>query len=345
MFKRIVAIGIALLLAVSMCGCSYIDAWLEEEEKIVITPADPHAVADYGDDVQYFWDEFQISNRDGSIILNLTGLGEFSGYDFQVDEWYADASTLRLALTGVIEETDVETDTVIRSYCSLTLHYRPDLRSAAISEGMYSSAWPDAQNFETLSDNNVRTMVRAGTALGALIKTEQGAVVATLQPYRFNETGEKVPIDLLSDSGLDAEVRTMMIALVTQKLSVTMNPTEQEKTEQIPTSICFWTKDLALIFPCTFLSSVAEGKAEWIAVDEAGKTTSYSVLRDFAEGETPPPAEGEEAQPTALEYYQANVDQADKELTEACGTEMVPYEDYFLFYDSVTHQLYRLYCK
>ena len=342
MFKRIAMGLMSILLVLSLCSCSYIDKWLEEEEVVVITPATPHAAADYSGGIFYFWNDFSLVTADNRVVLRFSDLDELSGYDFSVDEWYADSSSLRLALTGVISERDLETDLTIKRYCDLNVEYRSDLKFDSISTSTYTTLWPENTTLDTLSSNDQRIMLRLDTQMVSLVRIPTGGtVLLSLQPYAFSETGDKVLYTLANNPTLDTEIRTVMNFLATKHLDWTIDPTETQQTEQIPTSLCFWTKELALQFPCTFLSSAANGTLEWLYKDaETGKTQRFTLTREpIAVGELP------EGTLSSLEYYQTNLAKADQKLSEAYGATLVPHDDHYLFYDSITHQLYRLYVQ
>ena len=93
------------------------------------------------------------------------------------------------------------------------------------------------------------------------------------------------------------------------------------------------------MFPCETLLQVKDGELIWTCTENGEKVT-YRLMRDFAE--TLP--ENEVAPPLSAEAtYLVEKEIADKEMAEKYGTPIVPYRNFYIFYDSITKQVYRLY--
>ena len=322
-------------LVFTLCGCSLIDQWLEVNEEESITPANPHVVADYGNGIYFFWDDFCLSLTNGDLIFAFSNFNDLNGYDFQVTEWLAEADTMQLKLSGVRREVDPDTLAESVYYCKVSIQYV----STPFSSVSYASFWPEAATLQPIHETSTQKMVQVDGTLALLCETpNENTLTAQLTSYWMDETGAENTIDLFADGGTADSEQELIRLMINDSLTILSNPTQQQQIENIPSSLCFWTKELALQFPCTQLKKVANGVVEWTAADEAGTVQNYTLMRDYVE-------EGAESPTAAIEFYQANKAAADPKQTEEIGTALVAYQDYYLIYDSLTNQLYRLYIQ
>lgn len=332
--KKVLKIFLALTLALSLCGCSWIDRFLEVEEKVTLTPATPHAVADYTTEPLYFWDTFQIGTVNGDVVFCFTGWENLAEYNMQITGLNVGEEGIELTAVGTVEGSGDRKET-----CKLKLTYDPKLKYSSITEESYKELWGEKLTYTEEDKNASYTLVLAGNGLNGICNVGNGGSLIAEITLTYQASGKEKTYNLSSNEDMKATAKQIVTAILGDNLEIKLNPTDDEKYELIPSKLCFWTEELALMFPCETLLQVKDGELIWTCTENGEKVT-YRLMRDFAE--TLP--ENEVAPPLSAEAtYLVEKEIADKEMAEKYGTPIVPYRNFYIFYDSITKQVYRLY--